>query len=183
VVKRQLVVFKIGSEEFAIDILLTKEVVVMREVTSVPETEDYVEGVMNLRGNLVPVIDLRKRLRACGTNAEEEQRIIVVQLDRRVVGLIVDGASEVIRVNDTQIEPAPDIITELGIGYVLGVINFAGRYITLIDLDKALSGEITNELAEVMNVLERTATTEKEAASVESQTKQGRRGTRQKLSR
>jgi len=183
VAKRQLVVFKIGSEEFAIDILLTKEVVVIREVTSVPETEDYVEGVMNLRGNLVPVIDLRKRLRARGTNAEEEQRIIVVQLDRRVVGLIVDGASEVIRVSDTEIEPAPDIITELGIGYVLGVINFSGRFVTLIDLDKALSGEITNELDEVMNALERAATPEKDAESAEPQIKQGRRGTRTKQNR
>jgi len=65
--KRQLVVFRVGSEEFAVDIMLTNEVVLMREITPVPETEGYVEGVMNLRGNLVPVLDFRKRLRALGT--------------------------------------------------------------------------------------------------------------------
>ena len=62
--RRQLVVFKVGAEEFAVDIMLTREVVLMREITPVPETETYVEGVMNLRGSLVPVIDFRKRLRA-----------------------------------------------------------------------------------------------------------------------
>src|SRR6266851_4057796 len=65
--KRQLVVFRVGGEEFAVDIMLTNEVVLMREITPVPETEGYVEGVMNLRGNLVPVLDFRKRLRALGT--------------------------------------------------------------------------------------------------------------------
>jgi purine-binding chemotaxis protein CheW len=151
--KRQLVVFKIGTEEFAIDILLTKEVVVMREITGVPETEDYVEGVMNLRGNLVPVIDLRRRLRASGNASAEERRIIVVQLEGRVAGLLVDSASEVVRITQDQIEPAPDIITELGAGYVMGVINLDGRFITLIDLNKTLSADVVTELDEVMRVL------------------------------
>ena len=151
--KRQLVVFKIGTEEFAIDILLTKEVVVMREITGVPETEDFVEGVMNLRGNLVPVIDLRKRLRASGNASPEDRRIIVVQLEGRVAGLLVDSASEVVRITQEQVEPAPDIITELGAGYVMGVINLNGRFITLIDLNKTLSADIVTELDEVMRVL------------------------------
>jgi purine-binding chemotaxis protein CheW len=182
VAKRQLVVFKIGAEEFAIDILLTKEVVVLRDVTPIPETEDYVEGVMNLRGNLVPVIDLRKRLRASGTGVEDERRIIVVQLDRRSAGLIVDGASEVIRINETQVEPAPDIITELGVGYVLGVINLNGRFITLIDLNKALSGEIANELEEVMRALQSAAVVEVAPADAE-QSKGPRRTPRTRQSR
>lgn len=151
--KRQLVVFKIGSEEFAIDILLTKEVVVMRDITSVPETEGYVEGVMNLRGNLLPVIDLRKRLRASGVSNHEEQRIIVAQLDGKTAGLIVDGASEVIRATDDQIEAAPDVITEFGAGYVLGVINFNQRFITLIDLNRALTGDVVAELDDVIQAL------------------------------
>jgi len=152
-VRRQLVVFKVGVEEFAIDILLTKEVVVMRDITTVPETEDYVEGVMNLRGNLVPVIDLRRRLRASGVSGHDDRRIIVAQLDGRVAGLIVDGASEVIRITDDQIEPAPDVILELGAGYVLGVINLGTRFITLIDLNRALSGEVVSELDQVIRAL------------------------------
>ena len=153
--RRQLVVFKVGTEEFAADIMLTKEVVLMREITPVPGTEAYVEGVMNLRGSLVPVLDFRKRLRARRTTAPAERRIIIVQLDGRSAGLIVDGASEVIRVSDDSIEPVPDLISETGAGYVEGVISLKGRFITLINLQRALSGEILSELDEVMTVLSR----------------------------
>jgi purine-binding chemotaxis protein CheW len=148
-----LVVFKVGKEDLAVDILLTKEVVPMREITPVPETEFYVEGVMNLRGSLVPVLDFRKRLRAVRTNRHSDHRIIIANIDGRMIGLIVDGASEVIRVSDDMIEPAPDLILEIGAGYVEGVIDFKDRFITLIDLRKALSGEITRELEEVIGAL------------------------------
>jgi len=151
--KRQLVVFKVGTEEFAVDIMLTNEVVLMRDITPVPETEGYVEGVMNLRGSLVPVLDFRRRLRARGTTPPDEHRIIITRLDGRIVGLIVDGASEVIRVSDDMVEPVPDLISEIGAGYVEGVIRLNDRFITLIDLRKALSEEITAELDEVTRVL------------------------------
>lgn len=151
--RRQLVVFKVGTEEFAADIMLTKEVVLMREITPVPGTESYVEGIMNLRGTLVPVLDFRKRLRARPTAAPAEQRIIIVQLEGRSAGLIVDGASEVIRVNDDLIEAVPDLISETGVGYVEGVISLKERFITLINLQKALSGEIVSALDEVTTAL------------------------------
>lgn len=151
--KRQLVVFRIGVEEFAIDIMLTREVLLMREITPVPETEGYVEGVMNLRGNLVPVLDLRKRLRASRNTTNRDQRIIITDLAGRMAGLIVDGASEVIRISDDLVEPVPDLILEIGAAYVEGVINIKNRFITLIDLSKALSGEIVGELDHVMRVL------------------------------
>lgn len=153
--RRQLVVFKVGTEEFAVDIMLTKEVVLMREITPVPETEAYVEGVMNLRGSLVPVLDFRKRLRAFRTTTHPDHRIIIANLDGRTAGLIVDGASEVIRVSDDMIEPVPHLISEIGAGYVEGVVNVNGRFITLIDLRKALAGEIIGELDEVIRVLSR----------------------------
>jgi len=151
--KRQLVVFKVGTEEFAVDIMLTKEVVLMREITPVPETDIYVEGVMNLRGNLVPVLDFRKRLRAFGANTNGDHRIIIANLDGRIVGLIVDGASEVIRVRDDMIEPPPHLISEIGAAYVEGVVNVNDRFITLIDLRKALIGEVVGELDEVIRIL------------------------------
>jgi purine-binding chemotaxis protein CheW len=154
--KRQMVVFKIGSEEFAIDIALTKEIVAMRPITPIPETLDYVTGVMNLRGNLLPVLDLRKRLRA-GTDAsnasQPDIRIIVSRLEGKQIGLIVDGASEVVRVTDDMVEAPPDVITEIGADYISGIINLHGRYITLLDLEKALKGEITHELEEVRGLL------------------------------
>ena len=151
--KRQLVVFRVGSEEFAVDIMLTNEVVLMREITPVPETEGYVEGVMNLRGNLVPVLDFRKRLRALGTTAAVEHRIIIAKVDGRTAGLIVDGASEVIRVTQEMIEPAPDLVWELGAGYIEGVVKVNDRFITVIDLKKALSEEIVAQLDEVVAAL------------------------------
>ena len=153
--RRQLVVFRVGTEEFAVDIMLTKEVVLMREITPVPETEAYVEGVMNLRGSLVPVLDFRKRLRAVSTTAHVDHRIIIANLDGRIAGLIVDGASDVIRVSEDMIEPVPHLISEVGAGYVEGVVNVKGRFITLIDLRKALTGEIVGELDEVVRVLSR----------------------------
>jgi purine-binding chemotaxis protein CheW len=149
------VVFRVGTEELAVDIMLTKEVVPMREITPVPETEFYVEGVMNLRGSLVPVLDFRKRLRALRTNTQGDSRIIIANIDGRIAGLIVDGASEVIRVSDDMIEPVPDLVSEIGAGYVEGVVTFKDRFITLIDLRKALSGEVVSELDEVINALSR----------------------------
>ena len=151
--RRQLVVFKVGAEEFAADILLTKEVVVMREITPIPDSRNYVEGVMNLRGSLVPVLDFRKRLRARGVAPCEDGRIIIANLDGRLAGLIVDGASEVIRVTDEMIEPAPEMLAEVGAGYVTGVVNLSGRFVTLVDLKKALTDEITCELDEVIGLL------------------------------
>src|SRR5262245_51188615 len=106
-IRRQMVVFRVGVEEFAMDIQLAKEIVLMRPITPIPETHDFVEGVMNLRGNLVPVLDLRKRLRAVRAEDHAQARIIIAMLDGRQTGLIVDGASEVIRVTDDMIEPAP----------------------------------------------------------------------------
>lgn len=153
--RRQLVVFKVGTEEFAVDIMLTREVVLMREITPVPETEVYVEGVMNLRGSLVPVLDFRKRLRAFRTTTHADRRIIIASLDGRTAGLIVDGASEVIRISDDMIEEVPHLISEMGVGYIEGVVNLDGRFITLIDLRKAITGEIAGELDEVIQVLAR----------------------------
>lgn len=153
--RRQLVVFKVGSEEFAVDIMLTNEVVLMREITPVPETAGYVEGVMNLRGNLVPVLDFRKRLRAVGATTPSDHRIIITKIDGRTAGLIVDSASEVIRVSDDIVEPVPDLISEMGGGYIEGVVKLNDRFITLIDLRKALSEEIVAKLDEVIALLSR----------------------------
>jgi purine-binding chemotaxis protein CheW len=119
----------------------------------VPETEAYVEGVMNLRGSLVPVLDFRKRLRAFRMTTHSDHRIIIASLDGRTAGLIVDGASEVIRISDDMIEEVPHLISEMGAGYIQGVVNLNGRFITLIDLRKAITGEIVGELDDVIKVL------------------------------
>jgi purine-binding chemotaxis protein CheW len=153
--KQQMIIFKVGAEEFAVDIMLVKEVVMMREVTPVPETAAFVEGVMNLRGKLVPVVDLRKRLRASRLANGIERRILIALFNGKLIGLIVDGTSEVVRISRDMIEPAPDIIRELDADYVAGIINLDERFITLMDLERTLTNEITNELEQVMTALGR----------------------------
>ena len=165
--KRQMVVFKIGAEEFAVDISLTKEIVTMRPITPIPETQEYVSGVMNLRGNLVPVLDLRRRLRAGSNSAvpQSDTRIIIARLEGKQTGLIVDGASEVIRITDEMIENPPDVISEIGADYIAGIINAGNRFITLLDIEKALKGEVVHELDEIRNLLLSSHQGEKTSAS------------------
>ena len=151
--KRQVVVFKVGEEEFALDIMLTKEIVVMRDITPIPETEEYVEGVMNLRGSMVPVLDFRNLVRAASAESHAEVRIIVANMDGNLAGLVVDSVCEVLRVAEDQVEPAPEIIAEMGAGYVAGVIVLKGRFITLLDLGKALGEEILSSLGQVTMAL------------------------------
>lgn len=158
--KQQMIIFKVGAEEFAVDILFVKEVVMMRDITPVPETAAFVEGVMNLRGNLLPVLDLRKRLRARRLQSSKDQRILIARFNGKMIGLIVDGTSEVVRVSREMIEPAPDIIRELNADYVSGIINLNERFITLMDLERALTGEIASQLEQVMTALGRTSAPE-----------------------
>ena len=151
--KQQMIIFKVGDEEFAVDIMFVKEVVMLREITPVPETASFVEGVMNLRGLLVPVVDLRKRLRARRMTSGVEQRILIVRFDGQLIGLIVDGTSEVMRVSPEMIEPPPDMLREVGADYVAGIINLNERFVTLMDLRAALTGEIAGALEDVMAAL------------------------------
>jgi purine-binding chemotaxis protein CheW len=157
--RRQMILFGIGGEEFAIDIGLAKEIVVMLPITPVPETQEYVSGVMNLRGNLVPVLDLRLRLRAgrigeaSAASGPSAGRIIIVRLEGKLTGLIVDGASETIWITEGQIESPPDIITEIGADYIAGIVRHHDRFVTILDLPKALRGEVMHELEEVHRLL------------------------------
>jgi purine-binding chemotaxis protein CheW len=151
--RRQMVVFKIGREDFALDILRAKEVVMRREITPIPEAAESVEGILNLRGNLVPVLDLRKRLRAARAESETDERIIVVDFDGVATGFIVDGASELLRVSDSEIESVPDLLKDMGVNYLKGIINHSGRYISVVDIDEILNGEIRCDLNRVIELL------------------------------
>jgi purine-binding chemotaxis protein CheW len=150
---RQMVVFKIGKESFALDILRAKEVVINRAITPIPGADESVEGLLNLRGTLVPVVDLRKRLRAARCNRESEERIIVVEIGGAATGFIVDDASELIRVSENEIEAVPELLTDLGVAYLKGVINKGGREIAVVDVDEILTGDIRCELNRVMDAL------------------------------
>ncbi len=139
----QIVGFRVGRETFGLPISLVHEIVRPPEITNVPHAQEYVEGVMNLRGRIVPVIDLRRRFGSAGIENNRKNRVLVVDADGRAVGLVVDSASEVLKLSDTQIEPPPNVFSDGATNYVTGVAKYQGRLIILVDLRKILAaGEL-----------------------------------------
>ncbi len=139
----QIVGFRIGRETFGLPIGMVHEIVRPPEITNVPHAPEYVEGVMNLRGKIVPVIDLRRRFGGVQIENNKKNRVLVVDVEARPVGLIVDSASEVLKISDVEIEPPPNVFSEPTTNYVTGVAKYQGRLIILVDLRKILqSGEL-----------------------------------------
>ncbi len=134
----QIVGFRIGHETFGLPIALVHEIVRPPEITNVPHAPEYVEGVMNLRGRIVPVIDLRRRFGHASVENSGKNRVLVVENEGRAVGLMVDSASEVLKLGEAQIEPPPNVFTDAATNYVTGVAKHQGRLIILVDLAKVL---------------------------------------------
>lgn len=146
-----IVGFRIGQETFGVAISMVHEIVRVPEITTVPDAPDYVEGVINLRGKIISVVDLRKRFGEKTITSNRKNRIMVVEVERKMVGLIVDSASEVMKIPETEIEPPPNVFEEGELNYVTGVGKLRGRLIILIDLTRVLQkGELRRlgELAE-----------------------------------
>ncbi len=138
-----LVGFRIGRETFGVPIALVHEIVRVPEITAVPDSPGYVEGVINLRGKIVSVIDLRKRFGEKEITRSKKNRILVTETDGKMVGLIVDAASEVLKVPESEVEPPPPVFEEGDVNYVTGLGKLQGRLIILIDLSKVLQkGEL-----------------------------------------
>lgn len=139
----QLVGFRIGKEIFGVPINLVHEIVRVPEITAVPDAPECIEGVINLRGKIISIVDLRKRFGETQIEASRKNRILVAEIDNKMVGLIVDAASEVIRLPESEIEAPPEIFEESDVKYVTGVGKLNGRLVILIDLTKILQkGEL-----------------------------------------
>lgn len=139
----QIVGFRVGRETFGVPISLVHEIVRVPEITAVPEAPDYVEGVINLRGKIISVLDLRKRFGEKEITESKKNRILVVEVEGKMVGLIVDSASEVLKVPATEIDLPPNVFDEGELNYVTGVGKLRGRLIIMIDLTKILQkGEL-----------------------------------------
>ncbi len=134
----QCVTFRLGQEQFGVPIEAVQEIVRLPEVTPVPEAPWFVEGVINLRGRIIPVLDLGKRLRLPDRQRTRKTRILIVETDRRQVGLIVDAASEVLRLPPNAIEPPPPMIRGIGVDYITGVGKLGDHLLVLLDLGKVL---------------------------------------------
>jgi purine-binding chemotaxis protein CheW len=134
----QVVGFRIGNETFGVRIGSVREIVRVPEITAVPSAPETVEGVINLRGKIIPVMDLRKRFGQSDIQPDKKNRILVVELDKKLVGLIVNAASEVLRIAPSEIEAPGNLFAEGESGYVTGVGKLKGRLIILLDIAKLL---------------------------------------------
>ena len=135
----QLVSFNLGNEEFAVDILKVQEINRMVEITRVPRSPHFVEGVINLRGKVIPIVDLRKRFNLEDKEHDKQTRIVVVDVDNRTIGLIVDAVSEVLRLPGDTIEPPPPLVAGVDSEYIKGVGKLEDRLLILLDLNKIFS--------------------------------------------
>jgi purine-binding chemotaxis protein CheW len=145
----QLVTFSIGEEEFGVDILKVQEIIRTMEITRVPKAPDFVEGVINLRGNVIPIIDLRKRFGLETRAHDKHTRIIVIEINNMIVGFVVDSVSEVLRIPANTVEPPPPVVAGLESEYISGVGKLEDRLLILLDLDRLLSGEEKDVLSQV----------------------------------
>ena len=147
----QLVGFRIGKEMFGVPIELVHEIVRVPEVTAVPDALEYVEGVINLRGKIISVVDLRKRFGEPDVHADRKNRILVANVEGTMVGLIVDAASEVLKLPNSEIEAPPsNVFDEAEVNYVTGVGKLNGRLIILLDLKKILDKGELRRLGDLM---------------------------------
>lgn len=135
----QLIGFAVGAEEYGMDILRVKEVIRAPRLTRLPQAPSFVKGIINLRGDIIPIVDLRDKFGLESRTYDSFTRIIVVDVDGRLVGLVVDSASEVVRIPSDQIDPPPPIIGGLSAEYIRGVGKLDDRLIILLNIDTVLS--------------------------------------------
>jgi purine-binding chemotaxis protein CheW len=134
-----IVGFQVGRETYGVPITSLHEIVRVPDITAVPDAPDYLEGVINLRGKIVSVMDLRKRFGEKQSSVKRHNRILVVEHAGRLAGLIVDSASEVLKIPSDAVEPPPAAFQEGGLNCVTGLGKVGGRLVVLLDMSKLLS--------------------------------------------
>jgi len=149
----QLVGFMLGGELFGVDILMVQEIIRATEITRVPNAPDFVEGVINLRGNIIPVIDLRTRLHMGAQETDgvpEKDWILILNIEGRTTGFIVDLVTEVLKIEEEDIEPPPEIIVAgLESQYIYGVCDIGEQLMILLDFNRILMLEEVRKLKEL----------------------------------
>lgn len=135
----QLVVFRLGKEEYAVDINQVREIIKIADITRVPKAPEFIEGVINLRGQISPIMDLRKRLNLPVSEKDEDTRIIITEVGSSVVGMIVDSVTEVRRLSEKSIDSTPSISTGVGTEFIRGVGKVDDRLLIVLDIEKILT--------------------------------------------
>jgi purine-binding chemotaxis protein CheW len=137
----QIVVFELNSEYFGVEIAKVESIIKMQPITQIPHVPDFVEGVTNLRGRVLPVIDLRKRLGLVQGETTKNTRIMVVEITGTTVGLVVDGVSEVLQISAGSVESLPPIVNTLNSACLKGIVRLENRLIVLLELGRVLDLE------------------------------------------
>lgn len=135
----QVVVFDVANEFYAVNIARVHEIIRLQQITVIPGAPEFVEGVINLRGKVIPVLDLRKRFHLNVSEHTRSSRIVVVELSNQTIGLIVDGVSEVLRIPADQVDPPSPLVAGIDSRYLRGIAKLENRLIVLLDIDKVLS--------------------------------------------
>lgn len=143
----QWVTFYLDKERYGINVMQVQEVLRSREITSVPGAPDYVLGIINLRGNVVTVIDTRQRFRLPPREMDDATRIVIMETEKQVVGILVDSVAEVVELRASEIEAAPNVGNEESARFIQGVCSLSGELLILIDLNKLFSNDQKRELA------------------------------------
>jgi purine-binding chemotaxis protein CheW len=137
----QLVSFKLAKELYGIEITKVREIILITDITRIPETPDFLKGLINLRSTVIPVIDLRVRFGLPEAELSDESRIMVLQARGRTIGIVVDAVSEVLRVKHDQIAPPPPTVAGLGRDYLSGLVKLDDRLLILLDIDEIFGEE------------------------------------------
>ena len=151
--EQQLVIFELADEQYGLDIASVESIIKLQGITAVPQAPSFVEGVTNLRGVVLPVIDLRKRFGLANIDKSKETRIVVVEMGDTTVGMVVDAVTEVLRVSSESIEPPSPLVTTVDSTFITGIAKVEERLIILLDLGKVLSVQEKSQLQAVKDVV------------------------------
>jgi len=145
----QWVTYKLGEETYGINVMQVQEVLRYTEIAPVPGAPDYVLGIINLRGNVVTVIDTRSRFGLPSSEISDNSRIVIIESDDQVVGIMVDSVAEVVYLRSSEIDSAPNVGTEESAKFIQGVSNRDGQLLILVDLNKLLNDEEWDEITNI----------------------------------
>lgn len=138
----QLVSFNLGAEEYAVEVLKVREIIRMTAITHIPNTPPSIEGIINLRGKVIPIVSLRSRFNMMESDSDQHTRIMVMDIDGKLMGFIVDGVSEVIRISSGEIQPPPAMAAGgMDQDFICGVIQRGEQLLLMLQLDRMFSGE------------------------------------------
>ncbi len=142
----QWVTFRLGDEKYGINVMQVQEVLRITEIASVPGAPSYVLGIINLRGNVVTVIDTRNRFGLVSKESDDASRIVIIETDQHIIGILVDSVDEVVEMRVSEIENAPNVGNEENLKYIQGVTSRENELLILVDLNKFLSDEEKQEM-------------------------------------